>query len=49
MTYIDSGGGEAVLSIHGILGGYDQVYESCELFKDGFLDYRTIKIWASGQ
>lgn len=39
MTYIDSGDGEAVLSVHGIFGGFDQAYESCELFKT---DYRVI-------
>ncbi|HQC55012.1 MAG TPA: alpha/beta hydrolase [Clostridia bacterium] len=28
MTYIDTGSGETILSVHGIFGGYDQAYES---------------------
>jgi pimeloyl-ACP methyl ester carboxylesterase len=28
MTYVDAGEGEAILSIHGIFGGYDQAYDS---------------------
>lgn len=29
MTYVDSGTGEAILSVHGIFGGYDQAYDTC--------------------
>ena len=28
VSYIDSGEGEVILSVHGIFGGYDQAYES---------------------
>ena len=27
MTYVDSGEGEVILSVHGIFGGYDQAYD----------------------
>ncbi|MDY5861658.1 alpha/beta fold hydrolase, partial [Agathobacter sp.] len=39
MTYVDSGKGEVILSIHGIFGGYDQAYDTC---KDFCSDYRII-------
>lgn len=39
MTYIDAGKGEAILSVHGIFGGYDQAYETC---KDFLPDFRII-------
>ena len=30
MTYVDEGEGDVILSIHGIFGGYDQAYGTCE-------------------
>ena len=39
MTYVDSGKGEVILSVHGIFGGYDQAYDTC---KDLCSDYRII-------
>lgn len=39
MTYLDIGEGVAILSIHGIFGGYDQAYETC---KDICSDFRII-------
>ena len=39
MTYVDSGEGEVILSVHGIFGGYDQAYNTC---KDFCSDYRII-------
>jgi len=33
MSYVDEGEGEIILSIHGIFGGYDQAYDTCESFK----------------
>ena len=39
MTYVDSGEGEVILSVHGIFGGYDQAYDTC---KDFCSDYRII-------
>lgn len=39
ITYVDSGEGEVVLSVHGIFGGYDQAYDTC---KDFCSDYRII-------
>ena len=39
MSYVDTGEGEAILSVHGIFGGYDQAYDTC---KDLSLDYRII-------
>lgn len=39
MTYVDRGEGEAILSVHGIMGGYDQAYDNC---KDFNADYRVI-------
>ena len=39
MTYVDSGSGEVILSVHGIFGGYDQAYDTC---KDFCSDYRII-------
>ena len=29
MTYVDRGEGEAILSVHGIFGGYDQAFDTC--------------------
>lgn len=39
MYYVDVGEGEAILSVHGIFGGYDQAYDTC---KDLSFDYRII-------
>lgn len=39
MSYVDTGEGETILSVHGILGGYDQAYDTC---KDFSSDYRII-------
>lgn len=39
MSYVDVGKGEAILSVHGIFGGYDQAYDTC---KDLSSDYRII-------
>lgn len=39
MTFIDEGGGEVILSIHGICGGYDQAYDTV---KDKTAEYRII-------
>lgn len=39
MSYVDVGEGEAILSVHGIFGGYDQAYDTC---KDLSSDYRII-------
>ena len=39
MTYVDSGEGQVILSVHGIFGGYDQAYDTC---KDLCSDYRII-------
>ncbi len=39
MSYVDIGEGEAILSVHGIFGGYDQGYDTC---KDFASDYRII-------
>ncbi|MDR1779618.1 MAG: alpha/beta hydrolase [Tannerella sp.] len=32
MSYVDRGRGDAILSVHGIFGGYDQAYDTCEEF-----------------
>ena len=39
MTYVDQGRGDAILSVHGIFGGYDQAFDTC---KDKVDDYRII-------
>lgn len=39
MSYVDKGGGETILSVHGIFGGYDQAYDTCKDFNS---DYRII-------
>lgn len=39
MSYVDTGEGETILSVHGIFGGYDQAYDTC---KDFSYDYRII-------
>lgn len=39
MSYVDTGAGETILSVHGIFGGYDQAYDTC---KDFSSDYRII-------
>ncbi len=39
MTYVDRGEGEVILSVHGIFGGYDQAYDTCQ---DIDSDYRII-------
>lgn len=39
MSYVDKGEGEAILSVHGIFGGFDQAYNTC---KDFSSDYRII-------
>ena len=36
ITYVDKGKGEAILSIHGIFGGYDQAYDTCRVFADKY-------------
>ncbi len=33
MTYVDAGEGAAILSVHGIFGGYDQAYDICRDFQ----------------
>ena len=33
VTYLDEGSGEAILSVHGIFGGYDQAYETVKTRK----------------
>ncbi len=33
VTYLDEGNGETILSVHGILGGYDQAYETVKARK----------------
>ncbi len=33
MTYVDAGEGPAILSVHGIFGGFDQAYETCKDFQ----------------
>ena len=39
MSYVDTGDGKTILSVHGIFGGYDQAYDTC---KDFSSDYRII-------
>ena len=39
ITYVDKGKGEAILSIHGLFGGYDQAYDTA---KDFVSKYRII-------
>lgn len=39
ISYVDTGEGETILSVHGIFGGYDQAYDTC---KDFSSDYRII-------
>lgn len=39
MTYVDQGRGDAIVSVHGIFGGYDQAFDTC---KDKVNDYRII-------
>ena len=39
ITYVDKGKGEAILSIHGVFGGYDQAYDTA---KDFVSKYRII-------
>lgn len=39
MSYVDTGEGETILSVHGIFGGYDQAYDTCIDFSS---DYRII-------
>lgn len=34
ITYVDRGEGEVILSVHGIFGGYDQAYDTCENFSN---------------
>ena len=41
ITYVDSGEGEVILSVHGIFGGYDQASDTC---KDFCSDYRNIAL-----
>jgi pimeloyl-ACP methyl ester carboxylesterase len=36
MTYVEQGGGETILSIHGIFGGYDQAYDSVKELSDQY-------------
>ncbi|MGI6211788.1 MAG: alpha/beta fold hydrolase [Anaerovoracaceae bacterium] len=39
MSYVDTGEGETILSVHGIFGGYDQAYDTCKDFRS---DHRII-------
>ena len=39
MTYVDRGEGKVILSVHGIFGGYDQAYDTCNDFSS---DYRIV-------
>jgi len=39
MSYVDQGKGDAILSVHGIFGGYDQAFDTC---KDKADAYRII-------
>lgn len=39
MAYVDEGDGEVILSVHGIFGGYDQAFDTCEDFAS---DYRIL-------
>jgi hypothetical protein len=39
MTYVDQGDGDAILSVHGIFGGYDQGFDT---MSDKPEDYRII-------
>jgi pimeloyl-ACP methyl ester carboxylesterase len=39
MTYVDKGEGKVILPMHGIFGGYDQAYDTCQ---DISSDYRII-------
>lgn len=39
MSYVDTGEGKVILSVHGIFGGYDQAYDTCRDFSS---DYRII-------
>lgn len=32
MSYVDKGAGEVILSVHGIFGGYDQAFDTCQDF-----------------
>jgi len=36
MTYVDKGKGEVILSVHGIMGGYDQAYDNCKDFNENY-------------
>lgn len=36
MTYVDKGEGVAILSVHGIFGGYDQAYDTCKDLGSGY-------------
>lgn len=36
MSYVDRGEGEVILSVHGIFGGYDQAYDTCENLSSDF-------------
>lgn len=39
ITYVGQGEGEVILSVHGIFGGYDQVFDTC---RDYLSEYRII-------
>lgn len=36
MSYVDEGSGEAILSVHGIFGGYDQAFDTCRDFVSNY-------------
>lgn len=36
MSYVDTGEGETILSVHGIFGGYDQAYDTCKDFSSAY-------------
>ena len=45
MTYVDMGAGEVILSVHGIFGGYDQAFDTCNDFAS---DIWTAMFWETG-
>jgi len=42
MNYVDKGKGEIILSVHGIVGGYDQGYDACKDLDTDTTNYRII-------
>ncbi len=49
MTYVDSGKGEVILSVHGIFGGYDQAYDTCKDFCSDYPDHRSLTVRIPGK